>query len=652
MKSFAPLLILGLLLGSAGLQAQNYHTESKRAIKKFEEARSYFQIREDDMAEQALREAISADNAFVEAYQMLAQLCYDQGRTREAVGYFGVSLEIDPVGNPEGYRILAGLTLELGEYEKSLSLLDTYFAFPSERTRNREGAERIREKCRFALEAMKHPVPFRPENLGIGINSKYNEYWPCLSVDEQTLMFTVMLPRVPERGMDPRNLHEDFFVARKSGTEWGIRNNAGPPLNTLDNEGAHSMTADGKYLYFTACNRRDGKGQCDIYLSRLVNGRWSAPVNLGSPVNSGNSEKHPTVSADGRILYFASDRPGGKGGYDLWMSVKQEGRWTAPVNLGDSINTPDMEQSPFIHPDQHSLYFSSSGWPGMGQGDLFLARRKGDGTWSAPRNLGYPINTFSNEIGLSVNARGDRAYFASDRGSGTDTDIYTFELPPAVKPVLVSYMTGRTYDARSMKGVVSVIQLIDLATEETVMEMESAEGEGDFLFPLPTDRDYALNVSAGGYLFYSENFTFSGQHGQNDPLRRDIPLDRVEVGRAVVLNNIFFEVDSHELLPTSVAELHKILAFLQGNPGIRVEIGGHTDNTGSAAHNQTLSEARARAVVDFLTGKGIQSPRLEYKGYADRVPVADNTTEEGRAHNRRTELKIVGSAEQGDVESP
>ncbi len=634
-------LIISLLALATCSMAQQYSSDSKKAIKRFEEARALFQARDDAGAEQALLKAIKADRQFVEAYQLLAQISYDLGRVEEAIGYYTTSLEIDPKGNPDGYRLLAGLTILTGDYNRTLELIDTFLSFPPEEVRMRDVGVTIRENCHFALQAMEHPVPFHPENLGDSVNSAYNEYWPSLSVDENMLMFTVMLPRDPEAGKSPLHLHEDFFYSLKSENEWNGRINAGVPLNTPDNEGAHTMTADGRLLYYTACNRRDGKGQCDLYISRLESGKWGAPVNLGSPVNSRYSEKHPTISADGRMLYFSSDRPGGKGSYDIWVSTKTGNQWTDPVNLGDSINTPGLEQSPFIHPDQQTLFFSSAGWPGMGQGDLFVSRLSPDHTWSKAANLGYPINTFNDEIGLTVNAQGDRAYFASDRQSGKDTDIYTFELPPAARPVFVSYMKGRVYDSRNMKGLKSVLQLIDLETEETVMEMESMPGEGDYLISLPTGRDYALNVSAEGYLFYSDHFSFTGQHNRKDPFRRDIPLDRIIVGSSVVLNNIFFNTGSHELLPLSVTELNKVYEFLQHNPTIAVEISGHTDNTGTAEHNQKLSEQRANSVVNYLVDMGIDTEQLKPAGYGDRIPVAGNTSEEGRAKNRRTELKII-----------
>jgi outer membrane protein OmpA-like peptidoglycan-associated protein/Tol biopolymer transport system component len=634
-------LIPVLLLFWVSSYAQRCSSDSKRAIRRFEEAVAFYRKVDLDGAESCLLKALRSDENFIEAYQLISQVCYESGRIDKAIYYYSRGLEVDPQGNPDGYRLLAGLTIQTGDYARTLELVEKFLSFPPEQVNFRESGILLKEKCLFAIEAMKNPVPFQPENLGDSVNSVYSEYWPCLSVDEQLLMFTVMMPRDPAAALLPGNLQEDFYFVVRKGDSWSGRASAGPPLNTPDNEGAHTMTADGKTLYFTACNRRDGKGQCDIYRSEWRGDQWGEPENIGSPVNSRYSEKHPTISADGRMLLFTSNRPGGKGSFDIWASVRESGGWSVPVNLGDSVNTGGLEQSPFLHPDGRSLYFSSTGWPGMGQGDLFLSRLDGDHHWSRPVNLGYPVNTYNDEIGLTVNATGNTAYFASDRGRGTDTDIYTFELPPAVRPVLVSYLAGRVFDARTMKGLSAVIQLIDLETEEVVMETASGPGEGDYLVSLPTDRDYALNVSAEGYLFYSAHFSFTGEHSHKEPFRRDIPMEKIGIGSSVVLNNIFFNTDSHQLLAASLAELNRVAAFLNENPSLAVEIGGHTDSTGSAEHNQELSEKRAGAVVDFLKGKGIQPSRLYPAGYGDREPVSGNDTEEGRAQNRRTEMKIM-----------
>ncbi|MEN8158112.1 MAG: OmpA family protein [Bacteroidota bacterium] len=634
-------LILLLIVLSGMVRAQHYNSDSKKAVKQFEEAIECYRARDASGAEEALLKAIKADGEFIDAYQLLSQICYDTGRLEEAIEYYATSLEIDPEGNPDGYRLLAGLVIQTGDYRRSLELVERFLSYSPEEVNHWEAGIKLKENCLFAIRAMEQPVPFQPENLGDSVNSELNEYWPSLSVDEQLLMFTVMLPEYPAEGEAPSHIHEDFFFSKREGDGWSSRKGAGAPLNTMDNEGAQTMTADGRMLYFTACNRRDGKGQCDIYRSTWNRGKWSRPVNLGSPVNTRYSDKHPTISADGRVLIFTSNRPGGKGSYDIWMSQREGDGWSLPVNLGDSVNTAQLEQSPFLHPDQQSLYFSSTGWPGMGQGDLFFSSLNSNNGWSAPVNLGYPINTYNDEIGLTVNAKGDRAYFASDREKGTDTDIYTFELPHEVRPILVSYLSGRVYDSKSMKGLGALVRLIDLETEEVVMEAPSQPGEGDYLVPLPTNRDYALNVTADGYLFYSEHFAFRGEHSRTRPFMRDIPMERIGVGSRVVLNNIFFETDSYRLLAASAAELNRVVVFMEENPSVVVEIGGHTDHTGSDRHNQALSQQRAKAVLDYLAAKGVAAQRLVATGYGDREPVSEGETEKGRALNRRTEFKII-----------
>ncbi|HER09050.1 MAG TPA: tetratricopeptide repeat protein [Bacteroides sp.] len=634
------IILILVIFGGCGIVRQQ-GSSSGRAAKKLEEARAHFEARNDAAAEESLRKALRADPDFADAYRMLAQICYDRGETEKAIAYYSRALRIDPEGNPDGYRLLAGLTYRNGEYERTLRLIDTFLAYPPESVTRRSEALLLREKSLFARDAIRDPVPFHPENLGDSVNSSLNEYWPSLSVDEQMLIFTVMLPNPAGDEQMGTHLQEDFFYSTRIGQAWSRRKNAGPPLNTPDNEGAQSVTADGNSLYFTACNRRSGMGRCDLYVSRKTGEGWSSPLNLGPPLNSRNSEKHPSVSADERVLYFASDRPGGKGSYDIWMSVSSNGTWGVPVNLGDSINTPGIEQSPFIHPDGQTLYFSSDGWPGMGQGDLFVSRLVENRAWSRPVNLGYPINTHHDEIGLVINAKGDRAYFASDRDPGRGTDLYTFELPREVRPVAVSYMTGRVYDAGNMKGLVARMQLVDLASQQVVTELESSPGEGAYLITLPTGSAYALNVSADGYLFYSGHFSFDGVHGHADPFRRDIPLERIEPGRSVVLNNLFFDTDSHTLKSRSVTELNRVYEFLVQYPGVSVEISGHTDDTGSFGYNQELSERRAGEVVSYLVGRGIDPERLMWKGRGEEEPVADNSTEEGRAKNRRTELKII-----------
>ncbi len=636
-------ILLILCFSFLSVEGQDYHTTSKKAVKYYESAREKFQYRNDEEAEALLLKALKADDGFTEAYMMLSQICLDGKREKEAAAYYAKALDLDPEASAYAYLKLARVRFNVGEYQEALTDLDSYTQKGGGDEEQDAEAERLVKSCRFAIHALAHPVPFHPENLGPAVNSDLMEYWPSLSVDEKILYFTVLVAKNPDLPLRPGNVQEDFFYSLKEGEEWGQRVNLGPPINTRDNEGAQTVTADGTQMFFTACNREDGLGQCDIYFTKYMNGKWTKPGALGAPVNTAFSEKHPSVSADGRYLYFASNRPHGKGDYDLWMSTLGQDGWGVPVNLGDSINTPETEQSPDIHPDNMTLYFASSGWPGMGKNDLFVSKRDRNGNWTTPENLGYPVNTGDEEIGLFVDAEGNKAYFASDRREGTDTDIYTFDLPVEDRPVPVSYVHGRVYDSENMKSLDAVIQLIDLEKNEVVMETGSKKADGEYLVCLPSGRDYALNISRPGYLFFSGNFSLNGNFSRLEPMKKDIPLDPVEAGKSIVLNNIFFETDSYTLDPRSRAELDKVVEFLKMNPATVIEIAGHTDETGTAAYNMQLSARRAGSVVNYLLANGIASSRLKSKGYGDKKPVAANDTEEGRAQNRRTELLILSN---------
>ncbi len=634
--------LLLLLVAMPGV-SQDYTSDSKRAIRHFEEGKSHFLHKQDEAAEESLLKAIKKDPEFSEAWFMLAQIYLDQQQPAKAASHYAEGVLAHPDEFPNGYLKLAELLYKIGKYTDADEYFRTWKELGVRDTRLQSKAMTLEKNLTFAVNAVANPVPFEPKSLGDSVNTEQFEYWPSLSVDEQTLFFTVLGPPNPELPTGRLTEQEDFYFAEKQDGNWTNRHYLGAPVNTNTNEGAQSVTADGRYIYFTSCNRPDGHGRmCDLYFSSIDNeGRWSKPENLGDVINTRASEKHPAISADGRILYFTSNRPGGKGGYDIWMSVRHDGGWTRPVNLGDSINTPGMEQSPFIHPDQRSLYFSSDHWPGMGMGDIFLSRLKDDGTWSTPENLGYPINTHNEEVGFVVNAQGNRAYYSTNRREGTDTDIYTFEMPERSRPTPVSYITGRVYDAANIKGIEAMFQLIDLSSGELVMESASNPEEGNYFVSLPTGSSYAFNVSHPGYLFYSDHFEIARRYSRLEPFRKDIPLEPIRKGKSIVLNNIFFDFDSYTLKEESRIELNKITELLELNPGMKIEISGHTDQTGSSIYNMELSQKRAEEVVKYLATEGIDPERLTSKGYGDTKPLSTNETEEGRALNRRTELKVL-----------
>jgi outer membrane protein OmpA-like peptidoglycan-associated protein len=392
---------------------------------------------------------------------------------------------------------------------------------------------------------------------------------------------------------------------------------------------------------------RKGYGSCDIFYSQKVNGRWTRPRNAGPSVNTNHWETQPSFSSDGKTLYFIRGIRGRSGirEQDIYTStIGEDGKFSMAVKITTVVNSPMKEESVFIHPDNLTLYFSSDGHPGMGGLDIFMSKRTPGGDWGTPVNLGYPINTFSDENSLLVDPAGKLAFFASDRKGGYGgLDIYQFELPEGVRPEKITYVKGKVYNARTKEPLEANFELLDLDLQELVTRSYSGMN-GEFFLTLTTNRNYLVNVSRPGFLFYSDNFSLKEIAADfNKPYLLDIPLQPIDTGSVVELKNIFFDVNKWDLKPESKAELEKLVSFLQKNPTLRIELGGHTDNSGDKKFNLTLSANRAKAVYDYLLLNGkIAASRLTYKGYGDSRPKVPNDTPENKARNRRTEFKVIG----------
>jgi len=638
--SFIISLLLVYLIFPVPALAQQYHTTSGKALKLYKEGMSTYEFLDYKSAEYYFKQSIGIDGNFYEPYMMLGELQLKQKRYAEAAGNYTKALLLDSLTYKPVYFSLATAEFMSGDYATALTHYRRYLGLEKISSRNKELSTRNIKNCLFAIEALKNPVPFSPESAGAGINTPDDEYWPSITADGQTMMFTRQA-RVTGEGLRRNVAQEDFYLSVMAGNIWQKALNAGSPLNTAQNEGAQSLSSDGTYMYFTACERSGGLGSCDIFFSSLNNGRWSIPVNLGSPVNSSKWESQPSISANGRMLFFSSSRPGGIGGKDLWYAVLNEkGKWNYPVNLGSSINTPGDEMSPFIHFDGRTLYYSSDGMPGMGGFDIYMTRMSEDTTWSEPQNLGYPINTFNDETGLVIESGGQKAYFSSKRDDNEGKDIYWFNLYESVRPDPVAYLKGKVTDRENGKMLIADYELINLSNEKTVVK-GNTDSNGNFLVCLPSGFNYALNISKKEYLFFSENFMFEGSHPVMKPYVMQIKLSPMKVGERMLLSNVFYGTDSWELKKESLSELNRLFKLLSDNRQLVVEIGGYTDSTGNDEHNQTLSEKRALSVVNFLIEKGISGDRLKYKGYGNSSPVGDNVTSEGRRLNRRTEVQIV-----------
>lgn len=668
---FISILFSFLLLFSGCSNAQQgYSTKNKRAIKLYEEARRApgesidRQTGRPDYKKgiELLEKAIDKDEDFLEAYQLLGEFNKLIGNTEESVKYFKKSLEINPRANLNGilYFDIAEMQLYNGDYEDAGKYLDLLL------DRQHAGiskelywaAEAMKESVDFANEALNNPSDINPLNIGTGINTKHPEYFPTLTVDGKTLLFT---REIPNNDNTPRG-QEDFFVSRLSEKNiWGKAEPMPKNINTSRNEGAPTLSADGRTLIFVACTDqagdygpgREGYGSCDLFVTYKVGSKWTNPINLPGDLNTYAWESQPALSSDGKTLYFIR-RVGRRGTQrsDIFFSTLQEdGTWSKAKPLPENINTNRMETSVHIHPDGKTLYFSSDGHVGLGGQDIFMTQRQPDGSWSNPKNLGYPINTKNDENSLLVGPDGDIAFFASNRAGGHGKlDIYYFELPEEYRPTKTTYFEGLVFDVVTNAPLGGNFELIDLETGKVVIQAKADKVTGEFLVALPTDKEYALNVSFPGYAFFSKNFNMKVDD-ELEAFHMDVPLIPTESEGKITLANVFFDLNKATLREESFTELNKLYGFLKENEKINIEISGHTDSRGDAKANQTLSENRAKSVYQYLIDKGIKESRLTYKGYGSSEPIFSDTeiaameTEKAkeRAHqeNRRTEYRIL-----------
>jgi outer membrane protein OmpA-like peptidoglycan-associated protein len=638
------LLFLTLLL-TASLTAQNWTSHNRKAVSNLNKAVKCYELGDTEKALQLVKKAIKSDASFIEAYILMAEICMDEpGKDSLAIFALEYAVAIDPEFYPANLANLAEMYIGQGRYEDALLMLNRYKTLRNQNPSTLQQVERSIAGCKFALAALNNPVNFSPVNLGNGVNTERDEYHPSVTVDGKYLLFT----RADTVAIKQKRFDENLYISQFRDYQWQSGRNMGTQINSPYNEGAAAISPDGQMIVYTMCEMDGmygrglkGYGSCDLFYSFRTAEGWLPPMNMGFPVSTNRWESQPCMNADGRSLYFV--RSVGKNNSDIFYTTRDEkGNWMPPLPLGTHINTPGKEMSVFIHPDGQTLYFSSDGHPGMGGLDMFMCRKEPNGEWGVPVNMGYPLNTSKDESGFVVAANGKQGYFASGRAGGYGgLDIYTFELDPSLRPYPVTYLRGVVYDAVTTKPLEAGFELIDLDSGDTIIQSWSNPETGDFLISLPSNHRYALNVSRDGYLFYSDHFELRGEFSILEPFLKDIALQPIKKGESVVLRNIFFDLDQYTLKPESKIELDRLTELLKKNPGIWIEIGGHTDNTGTRKHNETLSEERAKAVMEYLTANGVEATRLSYKGYADLVPIADNRTEEGRSQNRRTEFTII-----------
>ncbi len=636
MKQFFFLLFITC---TAVARAQVYYPEkvSPKTVAVYEKALDLLKDGEIKEAMPLLAQCIKEDSNFVDAYLSLAGALGQVKKYQQSVALYEKARSKD-----SSYFVLYNLPYSinlagLGKFEEALKAVQSFLTYPKLNERSIKSAQ-YRIRCyEFAIAyARKHPAgdyAFLPVNLGDSINTPQEEYYPSVTVTDSLLVFT---------RRDARQ-REDFVESAI--TKNGFRSSKliNGDINIEPRKGAISVSQDGEWLLFAGMLMDQQYRSFDIYISYNTPNGWSEPQNMGPNINTADFwESAPTLSPDKNALYFSSSRPGGYGGKDLYVSYRQpNGKWAPAQNMGPKVNSAGDDQAPFIHADNQTLFYTSDGLPGYGGSDLFVIRKNKDGEWGAPENLGYPINTIENEGSLAVSADGLTAYYASDRSdSRGGLDIYKFNMRPDIRPYRTLYVKGKVMDKKTGRSLPSYVELTDNSNNKALMKIQTDE-LGDYFITLPTGSDYTFTVNRKGYLFYSELMELNTKEADS-VYKKDIYLQPVEMNASITFRNIQFANNAYQLPAAGIIELEKLVQVLTENPSLKVEIGGHTDNIGKQEDNILLSTNRAKAIVDYLVSRKIDAGRLSYRGYGSSKPIADNTTEQGRALNRRTAFTIVG----------
>ncbi len=622
----------------------------KKTEQTYREALDSFKRKNYAQASILLKNVLRSSPECVDAYYLLGLINVKRAEPnlKEAERNFKKVIELCPDYDIYSHYYLGEIYYGQENFELTVNHLDKFLK-EVERIKSDEDYNRANDLLRYSkfyLEITKNPVPFEPSVVD-GISTAENEYLPILSPDNQMALFTREKKLVPDRNSlvsDTRTIEKFMFSTRGSDGKFTEGEEMPEPFNINEHEGGASLTADNNTLFYTVCKYDKVKKylNCDIYYSENINGEWTPVKSVSNKINLEMSwESQPSISADGKTLYFVSDRSGGYGGYDIYRSIKSgNGEWGTPMNLGALINSKGNEKSPFIHPDGLTLYFSSDGWLGMGGYDVFYSRLSENGNWLKAKNIGYPINSPEDELGFFVSMEGEYGYFASNKFNGKGGwDLYSFELYEGARPEKVLFIKGTVSAEYMAEPIKARLELKNIETRK-ISEIPLDTMTGNYVAVTPFNSDFIMTVKKEGYV-YESKYLAKTDSSFKTPATVDLEIKPIELNKSYRINDIYFAFNSFELSSESKAVLDQLIEFLTENPGIFIEIQGHTDNIGNDANNLKLSEERAKSVYNYLILKEIPQQRLTYKGFGKTLPVAGNDTEEGRAKNRRTVFVIT-----------
>ena len=623
-KNYFLFFFVFIFLNAPKLLAQEKNVD----IKIYQKAIDAFEQKNFASSISLLETLLKKNERNAEATLFLYQVYAEAKQYQKSINTFEKLIKIDTTIFLPYIVKYASQYMVLGNYNKATSIVESYKnTLPSYL---KTKAFELLSICSYA---QMHPTQseIKVTNAGDSINTANAEYFPSITVQDSLFLF-----------MRRSNFkREDFYSSTLRKNKFSKASPLSDDLNMEEKKGSMSLTQDLNTLYYAADYNEKGYGRYDIYKVTKTKKGWSVPKNLGKNINSDYWDSAPSIAPDNQALYFCSNRPGGYGGIDIYVAYKNEkGYWEEAINMGPTINTAGDEQAPFIHADNKTLYFSSNGWPGFGGSDLFVIRKKIDGNWSSPINLGYPINTFDNEGSIAVAGAGLEGYIASDRAdSRGGLDIYKVTLALSTRPNKTFYVKGFIADAESKKPLSGEVVLMNPAEENSTMQIQ-VDSNGYFILGLPYLDSIGIRVNSKGHEFAS---TLLSLENINNLASKTLEFNLAPIVKTFTRNfkNIFFDINLATLDKKSFIELDAVVTYLETTPSAAILIEGHTDNKGDSVQNLVLSSKRAGSIASYLIKKGIVANRISTKGLGDTKPIDTNNTEEGRAKNRRTSFTIT-----------
>ncbi|OOG71584.1 OmpA family protein [Algoriphagus sp. A40] len=621
---------------------QTYSIVDGRAIKLYQEGEELTLARQYDAAIAKYQAAIAREASFLEAYVKASQLLITQGRLSDAekLAFAGKSRlagkNATPKHTAEFGWLFSNLYLKQGKFTEAYRQFQEVDPIFDEAFKKSIYYTQMKGQMDFLGSQLGSILSIEKEMLESPLNQYNLQYFPVLTADGEQILFT---KRDGTGNFDKEDIYTSFLDPAGS---WTLPQSLAQSINSPFNEGTCSVTADGNILIYTSCDAPDSQGSCDLYVAYKVKGTWERPTNMGTKVNSRSWDSQPSLSADGRILFFSSNRRGGFGGNDIWYSVRQnDGTWSDAKNLGDVVNTQKDEISPFMFFNNEILFFASDGHQGFGGMDIFLSRVK-DGTFQKPESLGLPINDQLDQVALFITAKKDYAYFTELTTSEDQNDrslLYRFKFPEEI--YLGENLTvteGKVFNAKTGQPIDATLSLVSLTNDSTLYQFQSDGKTGAFMMLYPENAVSGLYVEKKGFLPKIYNVERDKIQNVKD---LKVELTPVGPGEEFVFENVFFEFDKFDLKPESMTSLKRLLKFLLENPNVNILISGHTDNIGSAGYNQNLSLLRATSVQTFLVNSGLHPGRVLVEGKGDKEPMVPNSTSENQALNRRITIKVL-----------